>query len=144
MVHDPVLSFGHNEVIVCEGDVGGSMYVILEGQCSMHANSIGGVQDRIEFAGLTQGDIFIEMAVLTEESRKASVLAKGHVMVQKISQRTINDRFLKNGNAMAVSAAVIAHCEAHCCKFTVDQTQTYEPDLVQGMRQTFARLFSSG
>ena len=64
-----------------KGMWGGSMYAILEGQCSVHTNSIGGVQDRIEFAGLTQGDIFIEMAVLTEESRKASVLAKGHVMV---------------------------------------------------------------
>ena len=84
------------------------------------------------------------MAALTDEPRKASVLAKGHVMVQKISQRTINDQFLKNGDAMEAFAAVIANREAHRREFSVDQTHTYELDLVDRMRQTFARLFSAG
>ena len=144
VVHDPVLSFGDDEAIVCEGEAGGSMYVVLEGKCSVHVKAIGGSQDRIELAELTQGDVFGEMAALTDEPRKASVLAKGHVMVQKISQRTINDQFLKNGDAMEAFAAVIANREAHRREFTVDQTQTYELDLVDRMRKTFSRLFSAG
>ena len=144
VVHDPVLSFGDDEAIVSEGEAGGSMYVVLEGKCSVHVKAMGGVQDRIELAELTLGDVFGEMAALTDEPRKASVLAKGHVMVQKISQRTINDQFLKNGDAMEAFAAVIANREAHRREFSVDQTHTYELDLVDRMRQTFARLFSAG
>ena len=119
------------------------MYVVLEGKCSVHLKAMG-LQGRIELAELTLGDVFGEMAALTDEPRKASVLAKGHVMVQKISQRTINDQFLKNGDAMEAFAAVIANREAHRREFTVDQTHTYELDLVDRMRQTFARLFSAG
>ena len=144
VVHDPVLSFGDDEVIVREGDVGGSMYVLLEGTCSVYVNAVMGPKDRIEVAELSQGDVFGEMAALTDEPRKASVLAKGHVMVQKISQRTINDQFLKNGDAMEAFAAFMAHREARRCEFTVDQAETYELDLVERMRQTFARLFSAG
>ena len=144
VVHDPVLSFGDDEVIVREGDVGGSMYVLLEGTCSVYVNAVMGAKDRIEVAELSQGDVFGEMAALTDEPRKASVLAKGHVMVQKISQRTINDQFLKNGDAMEAFAAFMAHREARRCEFTVDQAETYELDLVERMRQTFARLFSAG
>ena len=65
-------------------------------------------------------------------------------MVQKISQRTINDQFLKNGDAMEAFAAFMAHREARRCEFTADQTETYELDLVERMRKTFARLFSAG
>ena len=144
VVHDPVLSFGDREAIVCEGDVGGSMYVVLEGKCSVHMKAMSGVQGLIELAELTLGDVFGEMAALTDETRKASVLAKGHVMVQKISQRTINDQFLQNGDAMEAFAAVIANREAHQREFTLDQTHTYELDLVDRMRQTFARLFAAG
>ena len=140
--HDPVSSFGDDEAIVCEGDVGGAMYVVLEGTCSVHVKAMRRPKDRVELAELTKGDVFGEMAALTDEPRKASVLAKGHVMVQKISQRTINDQFLKNGDAMEAFAAVMAHREACRCEFTVDQTQTYELDLVERMRQTFARLFA--
>ncbi|QNI74821.1 mechanosensitive ion channel family protein [Synechococcus sp. NOUM97013] len=144
VVHDPVLSFGDDEAIVREGEEGGSMYVVLEGTCSVYVNAVMGSKDQIEVAELSQGDVFGEMAALTDEPRKASVLAKGHVMVQKISQRTINDQFLKNGDAMEAFAAFMAHREARRCEFTADQTETYELDLVERMRKTFARLFSSG
>ena len=112
--------------------------------CVDYVNAVMGSKERIEVAELSQGDVFGEMAALTDEPRKASVLAKGHVMVQKISQRTINDQFLKNGDAMEAFAAFMAHREARRCEFTADQTETYELDLVERMRKTFARLFSSG
>ena len=143
VVHDAALAFGDAEMIVREGDAGDSMYVVLEGTCSVHVKASGGAQEQIQIAELHQGDVFGEMAALTDEPRKASVLARGHVMVQKISQRTINDQFLKNGDAMEAFAAVMANREAGRREFTVDQTQTYELDLVKRMRLTFSRLFSS-
>ena len=143
VVHDPVLSFGDAETIVREGDVGGSMYVVLEGTCSVHVKASGAQQGQIQLAELCQGAVFGEMAALTDEPRKASVLAKGHVMVQKISQRTINDQFLKNGDAMEAFAAVMANRESRRREFSLDQTQTFELDLIERMRKTFARLFSA-
>ncbi|QNI86511.1 cyclic nucleotide-regulated small-conductance mechanosensitive ion channel [Synechococcus sp. PROS-7-1] len=143
VVHDAALAFGDSEVIVREGDVGDSMYVVLEGICSVQVKASGGPQEQIQLAELRQGAVFGEMAALTDEPRKASVLAKGHVMVQKISQRMINDQFLKNGDAMEAFAAVMANREARRREFSVDQAQTYELDLIERMRKTFTRLFAA-
>ena len=120
------------------------MYVVLEGKCSVHVKAMGGVQGRIELAELTLGDVFGEMAALTDEPRKASCAGLGgHAMVQKISQRTINDQFLKNGDAMVSMAS------SRTGKRTAANSAWIRPTpmsliLLIALRQTFARLFSAG
>jgi len=106
--HDPIIVFGDAETIVRQGDVGGSMYVVLEGICSVQVQLTSASKKRIELAELGKGDVFGEMASLTDEPRKASIVANGHVMLQEISQRMINDQFLRNADAMEAFARLFS------------------------------------
>ncbi|MGB1622529.1 MAG: cyclic nucleotide-binding domain-containing protein [Synechococcus sp.] len=139
---DPVISFGHTETIVTQGDIGGSMYVLLDGVCSAQVDASTDQNERVEIAQLTFGEVFGEVAALTNTPRTASVQAIGHVVLQEISQRSINTLFRNNAEAMEAFAAVMATREAAHRQFDPDQTQTYELALVDRMRQTFARLFA--
>lgn len=139
---DPVVSFGHTETIVTEGGSGGSMFVLLDGVCSVQVVASTASSERVEIAQLTQGEVFGEVAALTNAPRTASVQAIGHVVLQEISQRSINNLFRNNGEAMEAFAAVMATREAAHRQFSPEQTQTYELALVGRMRQTFARLFT--
>ena len=139
---DPVISFGHTETIVTQGDVGGSMYVLLDGVCSAQVDASTDQNERVEIAQLTFGEVFGEVAALTNTPRTASVQAIGHVVLQEISQRSINTLFRNNAEAMKAFAAVMATREAARRQFDREQTQTYELALVDRMRQTFARLFA--
>ena len=138
---DPVLSFGHAETIIAQGGSGGSMYVLLDGVCSVQVDASSGQRERVEIAQLTLGEVFGEVAALTNAQRTASVQAIGHVVLQEITQRSIHNLFLKNADAMEAFAAVMATREAAHRQFSPDQTESYEVALVDRMRQTFARLF---
>ena len=141
--NDPVVDFGPGEMIVRTGDVGGSMYVILEGRCSVLIDDPSGSQDVIEVAELRDGAIFGEISALTNSARTASVKAVAHVMVQEISQRQIENIFLVNQAAMEQFANVMATREAALKAFSPEQKQSFELGLMARMKQTFSRLMSS-
>ena len=138
---DPVLSFGHTETIIPQDGTGGSMYVLLDGVCSVQVDSSSDPKERVEIAQLTSGEVFGEVAALTNAPRTASIQAIGHVVLQEITQRSIHNLFLKNADAMEAFAAVMATREAAHRQFSPDQAESYELALVDRMRQTFARLF---
>lgn len=70
-------SFEPGERVVQQGDIGDSMYIILEGRCAVtwEAEALGSAPD------LRDGDMFGEIALLTEQPRSASVTAKGDAPV---------------------------------------------------------------
>ncbi len=140
---DPVLSFGHTEPIVVQGDVGGSMYVLLEGVCSVLVRSGSNSEhnELIEIAQLTEGEVFGEVAALTDAPRSASIQAVGHVVLQEISQHRIHELFRSNDAAMAAFAEVMAAREAAHRQFTADETKAFQVDLVERIQRTFSRLF---
>ena len=119
------------------------MFVLLDGVCSVQVDSLSTPNERVEIAQLTQGEVFGEVAALTDSPRTASIQAIGHVVLQEISQRSINNLFRKNGEAMDAFAAVMATREAAHRQFSPDQAKSYEVALVDRMRQTFARLFAA-
>lgn len=73
IVNDPILAFGDEETIVREGDAGDSMFVVLEGACTVVMNATSEFQPGVELAELSQGDVFGEMAALTNEPRVSRV-----------------------------------------------------------------------
>ena len=100
-----------------------------------------GAKDRIEVAELSQGDVFGEMAALTDEPSQGIRVGESVMMVQNSSQRTINDQFLKNGDAMEAFAAFM-----HIGKRAVANSPWIRPkpmssDLVERMRRTLPGCF---
>ena len=137
---DRLLSYGPGEMLVVMGEVGGSMYVIMEGSCSVLIPDPSGGQGLTEVARLREGAIFGEISALTDAPRTASVQAANHVVVQEISQRQIEFIFLANDIAMAEFAKVMAKREAERKTFSETETEEFELCLVDRMKMTFRRL----
>ena len=143
IVHkDRLLGFGYGELVVKQGDAGGSMYVILEGQCSVLIVDPSDEERMVEIAQLNPGTIFGEISALTNDLRTASVKAVSHLRLQEISQQQIKDLFLNNREAMTEFAKVMAAREEARSSFTPEQKQSFETSLLQRMAKTF-NLFQS-
>jgi CRP-like cAMP-binding protein/tRNA A-37 threonylcarbamoyl transferase component Bud32 len=68
----PQTTFAKGTVIMREGDEGHAAYIIASGQCEVR-KTIGGVESVLKTLG--PGEVFGEMAVLTEGPRTATVVA---------------------------------------------------------------------
>ncbi len=68
----PRRTFAAGEAIVCEGEPGDAAYVIVDGRCEIHKETPNGSQT---LHSIGPGDVFGEMAILTEGPRTATVVA---------------------------------------------------------------------
>ena len=141
--NDRLVGFGPGEMVVKKGEVGGSMFVIMEGSCSVLIADPSEEAAMMEVAQLKSGTIFGEISALTDAPRTASIKAIGHVLLQEISQRQIEAVFLNNQTAMAEFAKVMAAREAGLKNITVEEKKTFEMGLVERMTQTFSKLMNS-
>ena len=141
--NDSLLAFGPGEMVVNKGEIGGSMFVIMEGICSVLIPDPSDETSMMEVAQLKSGSIFGEISALTDAPRTAWIQATGHVLLQEISQSQIEAVFLNNQTAMAEFAKVMATREAGLKTFTLEEKKTFELGLVERMTQTFSKLMSS-
>ena len=139
---DRLIGFGSGEMVVEKGEVGGSMYVILEGKCSVLIDNPSEEGGMVEITQLKPGTIFGEISALTNDPRTASVKAVSHLRLQEISQQQIEDLFLNNHEAMAEFARVMSAREEARSTFTPQQKESFEENLLQRMVKTF-NLFQS-
>ncbi len=141
--NDRLLGFGPGEIVVEIGAVGGSMYVVMEGSCSVLIPDPSGGKGMVEVAQLPSGTIFGEISALTNAPRTASIKAASHLVLQEISQQQIEAIFLSNQEAMAEFAKVMAGREASLKTFTPEETKSFEIGLVERMTNTFNKLMFS-
>ncbi|KAJ3108560.1 hypothetical protein HDU97_000842 [Phlyctochytrium planicorne] len=69
--------FNDGEVVINQGDVGDSFYIIESGEATITTTDKDGVEH--EMPGLKKGDYFGELALLTNEPRRATVKAVGRL-----------------------------------------------------------------
>ena len=84
----PSQIFMPGTVIVREGDVGDTAYMIVSGRCRAFRDLPDGDET---LAIMEAGDVFGEMALLLDEPRAASVEAVDQVTVLVLDKRTMND-----------------------------------------------------
>jgi small-conductance mechanosensitive channel/CRP-like cAMP-binding protein len=75
--------FGDGELMVHEGDAGGSMFLVCRGRAAVTVGA-----DAREVATIDAGGYFGEMSLLTGEPRSASVRARGDCVVLEIAAET--------------------------------------------------------
>lgn len=141
--NDRLVCFGPGEMVVELGDVGGSMYVVIEGSCCVLIPNPSGGEGMVEVAQLPLGTIFGEISALTNAPRTASIKAASHLVLQEISQQQIETIFLNNQEAMAEFAKVMASREASLKTFTPEETKSLEVGLLERMTKTFNKLMFS-
>jgi len=79
--------FKPNEVIIQEGQLGGSMYAIVEGSVEVVRKLDNGGERTIAFMG--EGDLFGELAMLSEGPRLASVRATERTMLLELPRSRV-------------------------------------------------------
>lgn len=83
------LSFGTGQVIFDQGDPGGSMFIIAEGEVEI---SQGADPDKYVLALLGPGDFFGETAVITDQPRTARASAAKQTVLMPINQGDFLER----------------------------------------------------
>tara|TARA_B100000579_G_scaffold434597_1_gene455832 strand:+ start:230 stop:1756 length:1527 start_codon:yes stop_codon:yes gene_type:complete len=137
---DCFLRYSPGEFIVSKGESGKSMYVIIDGTCSVvlgddiHSDKI--------ITTLNKGDIFGEISALTNAPRTASIKALSHVELQEISQLQIEELFSNNKLAMNEFSRIIAKREAESRNFTPVEQEDFQLSLLQKMTSSFERFFN--
>jgi CRP-like cAMP-binding protein len=79
--------YSNGEVIIRQGEIGNSMYVVQSGRVDIVQAGEDGVEQLL--ASLEAGDFFGEMAVFEKEVRSATVRASGEARVMKIDKKTL-------------------------------------------------------
>jgi hypothetical protein len=82
-----IRKFAPGEWIVRQGEMGDSMYVILDGVCDVWA---GHGEERKKVAVLHRGDVFGEMALVRHHERSADVVAIDDVEAFSVDERFLN------------------------------------------------------
>lgn len=89
-----VKTFSSGEVIIKEGDMGRSIFRLIEGTVDVFTEY--GTKDQFRLAVLNAGDYFGEMAMFEEYPRSATVEARGNVRVLEIPENELNSFMSEN------------------------------------------------
>jgi small-conductance mechanosensitive channel/CRP-like cAMP-binding protein len=81
--------YDHREVLVREGDLGDSLFVLDHGRVSVAKASAGPGSSAVEIAQLAAGDFFGEMSLLTGAPRSATVTAEGGCEVLVVEREAL-------------------------------------------------------
>jgi small-conductance mechanosensitive channel/CRP-like cAMP-binding protein len=101
-----VRQFGAGEALMREGDSGDTFYIIRRGVVDVTTNGADGKQ--VHIAELTRPAFFGEVALMTGESRNATIRARSDVEVLEMSRNGFTELFKSHPDAAAQMSEIIA------------------------------------
>jgi serine/threonine-protein kinase len=102
-LHLPRRVFGPGTIILREGDVGDSAYMIVSGTCRVYRKLENGEETLLTMG---PGEVFGEMALLLDEPRAASVVAETAVTVLVLDKATMTEELAVDGWSGALVRAL--------------------------------------
>jgi CRP/FNR family cyclic AMP-dependent transcriptional regulator len=78
------VGFGHDEILVLQGEVGDFLYLLTEGKVKVLVSNQGGVETMLAIRA--RGDLVGEFALLDAKPRTATARALGQVTARRISR----------------------------------------------------------
>jgi serine/threonine protein kinase len=102
-LHLPRRIFMGGELVINEGDIGDSAFLILEGSCRAFRIIDG---EKVVLSKMERGDFFGELALVLDEPRSASVEALSRMTVLVLDRATIEDGFAVDGWSGALIRAL--------------------------------------
>lgn len=85
----PLVRFGHDEVLVLQGDVGDFLYVLTDGKVKVLVAAESGAETMLAIR--SRGDLVGEFALLDSKPRTATARAIGTVTARRISRSDFAD-----------------------------------------------------
>ena len=132
------LVFAAGEPVVREGDVGDSMFVVVDGEVDVRA--AGGARGTVSLARLGPGQVFGELSLLTGAPRSATVAATVETRVLEISKASIAHLLeAERGLVDKLRAALAARLADRSRLLTGEAVApATEPDMFRRIRDFFA------
>ena len=129
--HFEVQEYEPGTLIIEEGDVGNTAYVIVRGQCRVYK-----YQDDtpVALADLGPGDVFGETAVFADEPRNASVQA-----IERVCVRVVPREFFKNDMGMGLSLGLFVRALAR--RFNERSERALELSAELDVAELFHQIF---
>jgi small-conductance mechanosensitive channel/CRP-like cAMP-binding protein len=100
-----VVHFGKDEKLICQGDTGESMFILVEGQANVVLERNGSSKF---VASLGAGDCFGEMSLLTGERRSATVIANTDCEVVEIARPILAKSLKQNPELLKELSELLA------------------------------------
>lgn len=108
-------TFANGEVIIKEGDLGNSFFLIKDGGAAVYKNY--GQVDQIKLTDLKPGQYFGEMAVIESYPRSSTVIADGEVKAAEIPVEELDNYFTENPDEIL---AIMKHLGTRVRELTAD------------------------
>jgi small-conductance mechanosensitive channel len=128
--------FAPGEMIIREGEVGSSMFVVHRGRVRVQRQDGKRLHN---LATLHEGDFFGEMALFTGEPRTANVVAAEETEVLEINYRAMKELFDTNPDLIELISQIIAERRAGLT--TVSDSQEIPKDSSEGLLASIKRFF---
>jgi len=133
--HVDVLRLADSEVVFAQGDPPGALYIVGEGHLGVFARS-GDGQTEVRLSTLRPGEVFGEMALLTDEPRSATVRADpGGAEVLRLERERFLDLVRREPTVAHVIAATLTRRLRSNVKIIVQGEQA----IVSTVQQTLSR-----
>jgi CRP/FNR family transcriptional regulator, cyclic AMP receptor protein len=134
--------FRSGTLLMSQGDLGGSMFAIVDGVVSVNFADQEGHEQIV--AKLGPGEIVGEMSVFTGDRRTATVSALTNVDALEISRAALEKVFAKSPDLLDKFGAVLAGRQAELSAIADRLGAHGREDFARRARRFFARLFSRG
>ncbi|PYQ62929.1 MAG: hypothetical protein DMF58_00280 [Acidobacteria bacterium] len=82
---------GEGDVIITEGDLGSSMYIIAQGEVKVYTRGAGGRGGSVYLAKLGEGEFFGEVSVLTGKPRTATITASKPTELLRLDKEKLDN-----------------------------------------------------
>lgn len=134
-------AFSAGHALIGQGDVGASMFVILEGAAAVVVVGTAGVEQEVNV--LATGDIVGEMSLLTGAPRNATVRALTPLRVLEIRKEAIEGLLAASPELLGLFSRVLATRQSQLDEASnrPAKTKNTEVDLLARMRAFFSRAF---
>lgn len=86
---------GEGDVIISEGDLGSSMYVIAHGEVKVYTRGTSAAGGNVYLAKLAEGDFFGEVSVLTGKPRTATITASKPTELLRLDKEKLDNALAK-------------------------------------------------
>ncbi|HEX7776646.1 MAG TPA: mechanosensitive ion channel family protein [Parvibaculum sp.] len=136
-------SFAATHALIAQGDVGASMFVILEGAAAVVVVGTSGVEQEVN--RLATGDIVGEMSLLTGAPRNATVRALTPLRVLEIRKEAIEGLLAASPELLGHFSHILATRQSQLAEVSnrPAKLKTAEVDLLARMRAFFSRAFGA-
>ncbi len=119
--------YAASEIIVQQGDEGGSMYVIKKGRVSI--NILTSAQQLIKLKELQHGDFFGEISLLTGDKRTATIKALTEVELYELERDDLHEAIKANKEIAKKLEEVLIHRKEEMLKAIEEDTLVMEEEI---------------